>query len=76
MPRQYTAQNIASISNLKFILKGEEVVGFSANAEVNYGEMGLTHDFDLWAEMDDTDRRRVQTLYNIVKRQLERLILG
>lgn len=76
MPRQYTAQEVKSINPLHFEQKQGVVTGLIVNCEVNYGEIGMTHQIDLWGDLTDYQREWAQKLYNFVKARIEAIIMG
>jgi len=76
MPRQYTAQKVTSVNPLHFERKGDVVTGLICNCEVNYGELGITHQIDLWGDLTATQRQKAQAVYDFVKAKVEQIILG
>lgn len=76
MPYQWTAKNIVSINPISFISDdGITVSKLICQCEVNYGEFGLSHTIDLWIDMNDTQKARVQAIFDAIKVGLERIIL-
>lgn len=64
MPYTLTAKNIVAVNSLQFEVDQGKVIGMSLTVEVNYGEMGLSHQFDPWAELTDAQKSLSQAMYN------------
>jgi len=75
MPKQFTAQRIHSLSNFIFEIEGGNVIGLKIICEVNYGEIGLTELIDIWQDITPENRHIAQTLYELIKRKVEAIIL-
>lgn len=76
MPKQYTAQSIETLNQVQFETKGDIVTGLIVTCNVNYGEMGLTHQIDLWKDLPAAQRQKAQALYDAIKAKVENIILG
>ena len=78
MPYQHTAQHIHSISSANFEVEEDKVTvkGFTIDCDINYGDFNKNHSIDLWAEMTNAQRSRVQELYDMLKSKVERIVLG
>jgi len=75
MPKTFVAQNIVAINGLAFQTKDDIVVGLIASCDVNYGELGLTQEIDLWSKLTKTQRNQAQSIYNAVKNKLEDILI-
>ena len=76
MPRQYIAQAVQSVSQVRFEVKGALVTGLIVNCEVSYGELGLNHQIDIWGDLTAQERGRAQGVYDSIKNKVESIILG
>ena len=76
MPKTFVAQNVVSVNPLRFEKKGDVVTGVIVNCEVNYGEIGMTHQLDLWGDLTPEQRERAQGVYDFIKEKVEEIILG
>lgn len=76
MPRTYIAQKVVSVNPLHFVLEAGNVVGLLCNCEVNYGELGMTHQIDLWGDLTPAQKTQAQAVYNFIKSKIEGIILG
>lgn len=76
MPKTFIAQNVNSINPLHFEQKQGVVTGLICNCQVNYGELGMTHQIDLWGDLTEAQRTKAQQLYDFVKAKVEAIILG
>lgn len=75
MAKTFVAQNVVSVNPLHFEVKGNVVTGLIASCEVDYGELGMTHQIDLWGLLTDSQRTQAQKLYEFVKAKVEKIIL-
>lgn len=76
MPKTLTADRVTSVNGLQFIWKEGEIVGLVAVAEVNYGEVGLTHQVDIWPDLTPAQRDRAKELYDFIRQKIEAEFLG
>ena len=76
MPKQFTAQSVQSVNPIHFEQKQGVVTGLLVNCEVNYGELGMTHQIDIWGDLNPAQRQKAQALYDFVKSEIESIILG
>lgn len=76
MPLKFEAKNIISINPLHFELKGGVVTGLICSCEVNYGEMGMNHQIDIWEELTPGQRQRAQALYDFIRSKVEGVVMG
>jgi len=76
MAKTLIAQNVTSINPITFTRDGDEIVGMVCRAEVNYSELGLTHDIDVWPLMNVTQKAQAQAIYNFLKVKAEQAIMG
>lgn len=53
-----------SINPLQFKVKEGNVIGLTMNVDVNYGEMGISHQVELWDELPDGYKDRAQSIYD------------
>lgn len=75
MPKTFTAQNVVSVNPLRFLLEDDEVVGIVVDCEVNYGELGMTHQIDIWDELTADQQYRAQQVYDFIKNKVEQIIM-
>ena len=75
MPKTFVAQNIVRINPVHFEVQEGVVTELVCNAEVNYGEMGLTHQFKLWGLLNTTQKQRAQKLYDHCLAKITNLVL-
>lgn len=76
MVRTYTAKEVTSVNPLQFETKGGVVTGLICNCEVNYGELGMTHQIDLWGDLTAAQREKAQVVYNFVRGKVLDIIMG
>ena len=75
MPKQFTAHSVQSANQVRFEITGNVVTGLIVTCDVNYGELGLTHQIDIWGDLPAAQRQKVQALYDLVKDKIESIIL-
>ena len=76
MPKQFTAQKVVSVNPLQFVREGNVLTAIIVTCEVNYGELGMTHQIDIWGDLTDAQKGRAQAVYNFIKDKAESIILG
>jgi len=76
MVKTYTAQNVVSVNPLHFETKGDVVTGLIVSCEVNYGELGMTHQLDIWGDLTPAQREIAQNVYDFVEGKVKSIILG
>lgn len=76
MPKTFTAQSVQSINPIHFETKGGVVTGLIVNCEVNYGEVGMTHQVDIWGNLTPTQRDKAQKVYDFIRVRIEGIILS
>jgi hypothetical protein len=76
MNKTFVAQNIVSVNPFHFKVEDGVVTGLVCNVEVNYGEMGLTHQIDLWADLTAPQKTMAQNLYNFIRAKATEHFLG
>lgn len=75
MPKTYVAQSVHSVNPLHFEKKGDVVTGVLVTCEVNYGELGMTHQLDIWGDLTLAQREEAQRVYDFIKQKVEQIIL-
>ena len=75
MPLQFTAQNIASIGSIRFETSDGELTAITCDIEVNYGDRGMFHSINLWDELNIGEQHEFKTIYDLIKRKLEKIVL-
>jgi len=76
MAKTLVAQNVVGINPLTFVREGDTVVGLKCQADVNYGEMGCSHEIDVWPLMTASQRTQAQVVYNFLHAKVTQLIMG
>ena len=76
MPKVFTARNIVSVNPIQFVFKEGELVGLVVQAEVNYGEMAITHTLDIWEDLTETEQAKAKAVYNRIKSVVVRQFIG
>ncbi len=71
-----TAQNIHSISNVRFVTEGPAVTGIMVDCEVNYGTRGLNEQIDVWPLLTFDEKVSAQLLYESIGKSLDQEFLG
>lgn len=66
--------NVTGITALHFILNGDVVTGLQVGFEVNYGDMTLPWQDDIWGRLTATQKTRVQNVYDALKGIAEALV--
>jgi len=64
MPKTLVAKSIPGINPMHFEVKDGVVQRLLLNVNVNYGELGITHQIDLFDDFSDTQKARAQKLYD------------
>lgn len=72
MPKALTAKNISSIQSLSFQEEDGRLTGAILTFEVNYGELGLGHQLDVWSLLLPPQRERLQAIYDSLKALAQR----
>jgi len=62
-----TPKNLGAILGLNFVTSADTVTGLIVGYEVNYGEMSLPFQLDIWAKLTATQKAHVQQLYDKLK---------
>ena len=75
MPKTLIAKNIQPISSLSFKVDKDIVTGLTLDVEVNYGEMGCSHQLDIWADLTANQQAQAQALYERLCYLAKKLIL-
>ena len=75
MARTYTAQSVTSVNPLRFETKGDVVTGVIVSFDVNYGELGMTHQLDIWGYLTPAQRNKAEEVYNFIQHLVEGIIL-
>jgi len=75
MPKTFIAQSVQSVNPLHFVETGGVVTGLICNAEVNYGELGMIHQIDLWGDLTAAQKTQAQAVYNFLKAKITQIIL-
>ncbi len=76
MVKTFTAQNIVSCNPLHWVWKDGELVGLMVNVEVNYGEMGMSHQVDIFEDLTDAQKLKAKQVYQFIKGKVEQAFLG
>jgi len=78
MPKTFTAQNIHSIGAVNFVFdEAGELKELNVTCEVNYGTFGMTETVNVLPHLTSPDEvGKAKTLYEAIKRELERIYLG
>jgi len=66
MPKTLVAKGIKSINPLIFRVENDKVTGCLMNVDVNYGELGLVHQSDIWYTLTTGEQHQVQQVYDIL----------
>jgi hypothetical protein len=77
MPKTLTAQNIASIGEVRFEVDEDgNLTKLEVTCEVNYGSMGMTETLDILPHLKSPDEiGKAEALYKAIKRELEEIYL-
>jgi len=78
MPKTITAKNIANIEAINFVCdeKGE-MIELNVTCEVNYGAFGMTETVNILPHLTSPgETGKVNALYKVIKRELEKIYLG
>ena len=59
-------KNIESVGGITFTVNGDQVTGFTPTYSVNYGQQGITVAEDIWQELNENQRARVQEIYDAI----------
>ncbi len=73
---EFKAQSVTRVNPLTFEVVGDTVVGLTCNIEVNYGGMGLSHQLDLWGELNQAQKEQAQAIYNFLVNRAKAVVLG
>lgn len=76
MAKTFVAKNVSSVNPLTWVLKGGELVGLIVSCEVNYGEMGFTHQVDIWEDLTQAQKVKAKDVYQFIKGKVETAFLG
>jgi len=76
MPKTFIAKNLISVNPLQWVWKDGELVGLIVNCEVNYGEMGMSHQIDIWEDLTDPQKATAKAVYQFIKTKVEQAFLG
>lgn len=76
MPKTLIAQSVQSVNPLRFESTSGVITGLIVNCEVNYGELGMTHQLDIWEDLTPAQKAKAQTIYDLVKSKVETIFLG
>lgn len=76
MPKTYTAQSITHINPIQVIRTEGVVTGLVVNCDVNYGELGMQQEVDIWEDLTPTQKTKVVSIYNFIKAKVEDYFLG
>lgn len=76
MVKTFVAQNIASINPVTFQLDAGTVVGLLMSVEVNYGEIGLTHQVNVWSSLNPAQKQKAKDLYAFLQAKAEQEYLS
>jgi len=70
------AKNIAGIQGIHFNLGADgKVNGFDADIEVNMGTMSLPFNAKMWHHLNDTQKVRVQQIYDAIITILNKMVI-
>lgn len=75
MAKTFTAQNVISVNPLSWVWKDGELVGLMVNCEVNYGEMGMSHQVDIWEDLTQAQKDKAKAVYQFIKAKVETAFL-
>lgn len=75
MSKTFTAQNVVSVNPIKFVWKEGELVAIMVNCEVNYGELGLPHQVDIFEDLTEDQRDKAKAVYQFIKQKVEAAFL-
>jgi len=76
MPKTFNAKKVTSVNPLQWVWEAGECVGLLVNAEVNYGEMSITHQVDIWEDLTPEQKEKAVAIYQFVKAKVEQSFLG
>ena len=76
MAKTFTAKNVISVNPLSFVWKEGELVAIMVNCEVNYGEMGMSHQVDIIEDMTPDQIEKAKAVYQFIKGKVESSFLG
>jgi len=71
MPKTFTAQTVSAINNIQFVHEAGVLTQLLCTAEVNYGEIGLTHQVDIFPDLLPAQIERAQAVYDFIKGKVE-----
>ena len=75
MPKTFTAQNVVSVNPIQFVWKEGELVAIMVDCEVNYGEMGVSHQVDIFEDLTPEQKNRAKQVYQFIKGKVEKAFL-
>ena len=76
MVKTFTAQNVVSVNPLQFVFREGNLTQILVNTEVNYGEMGMNHTFDILPHLTDNQKERALQTYEFIRGIIEQEFLG
>ena len=76
MPKQFTAQSVQSVNPLQWVWKDGQLVQILVGCEVNYGELGMTHQVDILPDLTPEQRTRAEQIYQRIRYLVEVHFLG
>ena len=71
MPKTLIAQNVSSVNPLQWIWKEGELVDIICNCEVNYGELGLTHQVSILEDLTPEQVTKAKAVYQFLRNMVE-----
>ena len=75
MPKTLVAQNVASISSIRFVAEAGLVSGLVCQFEVNYGTQGLSDTLDIWLTLTAAQQNRIQEIYNAIVNKITHVVM-
>ncbi|MBU0598691.1 MAG: hypothetical protein KKD44_26180 [Proteobacteria bacterium] len=67
-------KNLGAVLGVRFIVESDIVTGLEVGYEINYGELSLPFQVDIWEDLNHGERNQCQSIYNRVKKHAVDLI--
>ena len=75
MAKTFTAKNVISVNPIRFVWKEGELVAIMVSCEVNYGEMGMSHQVDIFEDLTQAQKDKAKAVYQFIKATVEKAFL-
>ena len=75
--KTYTAQSVSKNHDWDFSVDDDgNITKLVIKSEVNYGEMGMMEELDIWKLLNESQKSQMQSIYNKVAQVFNKQILG